>query len=103
MEIVSRLPVEAWRYKPGFGLDTEHRHIGPYAEDFRESFGLGDGVTLNLVDTTGVTFAAMKGLAKKIRRIEEGFGLGDGKPTANLGLSKSSRQARDGFGLSAAA
>ncbi len=77
LETVAELPVETWRYKPGFGLGDE-RHIGTYAEDFREGFGLGDGATLNLIDTTGVTFAAIKALDKKVKRLEaEGFGLAE--------------------------
>jgi len=73
LEKVEKLPVEAWRYKSGLGL-TEEPHIGTYAEDFKESFGLGDGKTLNLMDTTGVLMASVKSLSKKVKKLE-GLGL----------------------------
>jgi hypothetical protein len=74
LEKVAELPVESWRYKSGLGLSDE-RHIGTYAENFREGLGLGDGATLNLIDTTGVTFAAIKALDRKVKRLESGFGF----------------------------
>ncbi len=73
LEKVEKLPVEAWRYKSGLGLGDEP-HVGTYAEDFRDSFGLGDGKTLNLMDTTGVLMASVKSLSKKVKKLE-GFGL----------------------------
>lgn len=60
------LNVERWTYK---GEKAEH--IGPYAEDFKEKFGVGDGHTLALVDVMGVLLASMKALAKQVARIEE--------------------------------
>ena len=71
LEKLEELPVEAWRYKPETGLD-DRQHIGAYAEDFREAFGLGDGETLNMIDTTGVLMAAVKSLSKKVKRLENG-------------------------------
>lgn len=62
---VRKMPVRAWRYKPEMGLGTE-RHVGPYAEDFHEIFGLGDGRTIPYVDAVGVNFAATKELADKV-------------------------------------
>ncbi len=81
LEKVASLPVEAWRYKPELGLTTEP-HVGTYAEDFHETFGLGDGKTLNLMDTTGVLMASVKSLDKKINRLES-LGLNDNN---SLGL-----------------
>ena len=81
LEKVEQLPVEAWRYKEGLGLATEP-HVGTYAEDFKETFGLGDGETLNLVDTTGVLMASVKSLSKKVKRLES-LGLNDNN---SLGL-----------------
>ncbi len=79
LEKVASLPVETWRYKPGLGL-TEEPHVGTYAEDFQETFGLGDGKTLNLMDTTGVLMASVKSLSKKVKKLES-LGLND-----NIGL-----------------
>ncbi len=54
-----RIPVTSWRYK------HEHssvRHVGPVAEDFKDSFDLGDGMHISTVDAAGVTMAAIQGL-----------------------------------------
>ena len=90
LERVEKLPVEAWRYKSGLGL-TEELHIGTYAEDFQETFGLGDGKTLNLMDTTGVLMASVKSLSKKVKKLEI-LGLADshnalGMKDGTLGLA----------------
>ena len=71
LEKLEELPVETWRYKPETAKD-ERMHIGTYAEDFREAFGLGDGETLDMIDTTGVLMAAVKALSKKVKRLENG-------------------------------
>ncbi len=76
LEVVERLPVETWRYKDGLGLNSEEHHIGPYAEDMA-TLGLSDGLTINPVDVAGLGLAAVKGLAKRVARLErEGGGLG---------------------------
>ncbi len=76
LEGVIRLPVETWRYKDGIGLDPEKLHVGTYAEDFKNTFGLGDGKTLDMIDTTGVLMASVKALSSKIEKLErETFGL----------------------------
>lgn len=62
---VKELPVRAWRYKPEMGQGTR-RHIGPYAEDWQETFGLGDGVTIDMVDGIGVCLQAIKELAEEV-------------------------------------
>ena len=90
LEKVEKLPVEAWRYKSGLGLGGEP-HVGTYAEDFQETFGLGDGQTLNLMDTTGVLMASVKSLSKKVKRLET-LGLADnhnalGMKDGTLGLA----------------
>ncbi len=91
LEIVERLPVETWRYKDGLGLASEERHIGPYAEDMA-TLGLSDGLTINPVDVAGLGLAAVKGLAKRVARLERGGGLGladtNDRGHAGLGLAK---------------
>ena len=82
LEKVAKLPVEAWRYKSGLGL-TEEPHVGTYAEDFQETFGLGDGKTLNLMDTTGILMASVKSLSKKVKRLEI-LGLADNHNTLGM-------------------
>ncbi len=66
---VVALPVDAWRYKPETGLEQQ-THIGPYAEDFRAAFGVGDGVTINTMDAVGVCLAAIKALSEKVEALE---------------------------------
>jgi hypothetical protein len=66
---VTALPVERWRYNENTGLEAGD-HIGPYAEDFRELFGIGDGSTINIIDALGVALSAIKGLAEKVERLE---------------------------------
>lgn len=49
------LPIYRWKYK-----GDKNAHIGPMAEDFQKTFGVGDGVTLNPIDLFGVMLASMK-------------------------------------------
>jgi len=67
---IEKLPVEKWRYKPETGLSTEP-HIGPYAEDVKDSFGVGDGKTINIIDIIGLNLAATKQVSKSVNRIEK--------------------------------
>lgn len=64
------LPITTWQYN---GADEVH--IGPYAEDFRDRFGVGDGVTIKYADMFGVLFATVQHLlvknAELTARVEE--------------------------------
>ena len=71
---VENLPVERWRYKEEMGLG-DRDHIGTYAEDFTEAFGVGDGETINYLDAIGIGLSATKGLAARVHKIEHGIGL----------------------------
>lgn len=66
---MDKLPIERWRYRSELNLPA-NSHIGPYAEDFKTAFGLGDGVTINLVDALGVCLAAIKALSAKVAVLE---------------------------------
>jgi hypothetical protein len=57
------LDVSSWNYK-SFG--SAERHIGPVSQDFFQAFGAGNDVTLNPVDTFGVTAAAIQALNQKL-------------------------------------
>lgn len=60
---VANLPITEWRYK----TQTDARHIGPMAQDFREAFGLGrDDKHITSVDADGVALAAIQGLNQKL-------------------------------------
>lgn len=60
---LASLPVTQWRYR---SEDKSVRHIGPVAEEFQETFGLGDGKTISTVDASGIAFAAIQGLNEKL-------------------------------------
>lgn len=61
LERIKELPVEFWHF-----LENPSReHIGTYAEDFKEKFGVGDGKTISIIDAFGVVMAAIKALARK--------------------------------------
>jgi hypothetical protein len=69
LSAVAALPVDRWRYKPETGL-SQQLHIGPYAEDFKASFGIGDGVTINTTDALGICLAAIKALTARVASLE---------------------------------
>jgi adhesin HecA-like repeat protein len=61
---VAKLPVRSWHYK----AEPEVRHIGPVAQDFYRSFGVGpDERHIASVDADGVALAAIKGLERELR------------------------------------
>lgn len=70
---VRSLDVATWNYTT---QDDSIRHMGPMAEDFHETFGVGDDdETIGTVDADGVALAAIQGLATESddrdARIEE--------------------------------
>jgi hypothetical protein len=64
LEKVGRLPISAWTYrKEPEGV----RHLGPMAQDFRATFGLGDDDrTYFAVDAQGVALAAIQALNQQV-------------------------------------
>jgi hypothetical protein len=65
---VAALPVSAWRYRHE---DAGVRHLGPMAQDFRAAFGLGtDDESIQVVDATGVSLAAVKALLARVEALE---------------------------------
>lgn len=65
---VRDMRVEEWTYKPGEG--DGGRHVGPYAEEFAATTGMGDGKTIDPISAMGVAMGAIKELADKVDRIE---------------------------------
>ena len=79
LEVIESLPVESWKYKDGIA-DGEH-HVGPYAEDFKEKTGLGDGKSIPIVDGIGLTMKAVQELSEKVEDLaSQGKGLPKRKP-----------------------
>lgn len=65
---IEMLKVEAWDYKPGIG--DGQTHIGPYADQFRDLFGVGNGVMINPVDAFGVCLLGIKELLARVEHLE---------------------------------
>ena len=65
---VSELEVAEWRYKND---STDQRHIGPFAEDFQQLFGVGDGKHISAVDFAGVSLSSIKALGQQLREKDE--------------------------------
>ncbi len=64
LEKVVKLPISEWSYKKD---DENVRHVGPMAQDFHASFGLGkDDKTISFHDPAGVALAAIQGLNKAV-------------------------------------
>ena len=63
---VAELPLSEWSYK-----QEDVRHLGPMAEDFGSTFGLGnDSAHLAPGDVAGVALAAIQGLNGKLEEKE---------------------------------
>jgi len=66
LEKITNLPISTWSY------DSEQpniRHIGPMAQDFRASFGLGlNDTTIAGVDIDGVALASIKALSLELQK-----------------------------------
>lgn len=66
LDRLATLEISQWRYKHE---DESTVHFGPVAEEFHEIFGLSDGKHLNMIDTNGITFAAIQALNQKNREL----------------------------------
>ncbi|PYJ54750.1 MAG: hypothetical protein DME24_25880 [Verrucomicrobia bacterium] len=63
LEQVTKLPVMKWAYTN----DASVRHLGPMAQDFYASFGVGaDDQHIADIDESGVALAAIQGLNQKL-------------------------------------
>lgn len=69
LDAVKEMRVEKWRYKNGKGDGGEH--IGPYAEEFAEKTGMGNGREISVIDAIGVSMGAIKELAQKVDKLGE--------------------------------
>lgn len=68
LDRLDRLRISTWTY----GFDHKSvRHLGPTAQDFAHSFGLGSSVRhIAAVDANGVCMASIQALAARIRVLE---------------------------------
>jgi hypothetical protein len=61
---IASLPISEWNYKAGA---DRTKHIGPTAQDFQATFGVGsDGKSISTIDPSGIALAAIKELNKKL-------------------------------------
>jgi len=69
LEKLAALPISTWNYK--WDPPTT-RHLGPMAQDFKATFGLGDDDrTINMVDANGVVMVALQALYRRVVALEE--------------------------------
>lgn len=66
---MKKMPIHRWQYKKGVSADRA-THVGPYAEDFKKHFKVGDGKTIHVADALGATMSAVKGIAKQVSKLE---------------------------------
>lgn len=67
---IKNMRIEKWDYKDG--IADESTHVGPYAEEFKETFGTeGDGKSIKFQDAIGITMKAVQDLAKNMDMLEK--------------------------------
>jgi len=63
---LEQLPISTWNYR---GANSQERHLGPVAEDFRAAFGLGASERyVSVTDEAGVALASVKALQQEIKQ-----------------------------------
>ncbi|MEW6269086.1 MAG: tail fiber domain-containing protein [Thermodesulfobacteriota bacterium] len=65
---VAQLPIYSWRYTAD---ETKTTQFGPMAEDFQQTFGVGDGYYLAGNTTAGASLAAIRGLNEIVQEEEK--------------------------------
>jgi len=66
LRAIEELPVAFWKYLSG---EDQQEHIGPFAEDFKEAFDLGNGKGLDLRDVVGVLLVGLQELAAELHTV----------------------------------
>jgi len=67
LQKIDKLPIYNWKYD-----NEDIPHLGPMAQDFYASFGLGQGeTTISSIDADGVALAAIKALIDKNEKLEK--------------------------------
>ncbi len=62
LDKISELEITKWNYKS----DDRIEHIGPTAQDFKRTFGVGsDGISISTIDPSGIALVAIKELSKQ--------------------------------------
>ncbi len=64
LEKISELEITKWNYKG----DDDAQHIGPTAQDFKKTFGVGaDDKSISTIDPSGIALAAIKELYAQLQ------------------------------------
>jgi hypothetical protein len=67
---IKNMRIEKWDYKEG--IADGGTHVGPYAEEFKETFNTGgDGKSIKFQDAIGITMKAVQDLAKNVDMLEK--------------------------------
>ncbi len=67
LEQLAALPISTWSYL----WEPDVRHLGPMAQDFAATFGLGDDDRMiNLIDANGVVMVGVQALYRRITDLE---------------------------------
>jgi hypothetical protein len=68
LERVMALPITTWSYR---SEDPSVRHLGPMAQDFKASFGLGStDLAIFQIDADGVALTSIQALGQRLRAAE---------------------------------
>jgi hypothetical protein len=68
LERVMALPITTWSYR---SEDPSVRHLGPMAQDFKASFGLGStDKAISKIDADGVALTSIQALGERLREAE---------------------------------
>lgn len=68
LEKLAALPISTWNYKSD---PATVRHLGPMAQDFMATFGLGDDDRkINMVDANGVVMVSIQALYRRLQALE---------------------------------
>lgn len=68
LEKISDLEITKWNYKG----DEDAQHIGPTAQDFKKTFGVGaDDKSISTIDPSGIALAAIKELYAQLKQKDQ--------------------------------
>lgn len=69
LERVAGLPISTWRYQ---WEAPQVRHLGPMAQEWAATFGLGEGdTTIATVDASGVALVSIQALYRLVGELRE--------------------------------
>jgi hypothetical protein len=68
LEKVAALPITKWNYR---SEDPSITHIGPTAQDFLKTFGVGgDDKSISTIDPSGIALVAIQALLERVESLE---------------------------------